>query len=137
MPRPMSAFEKHGQAYTALSRGRKYRYLSGTALPRRLRSLSDGKQIAGVLGYSKDAHEAAWSYLYFKAHVIGGAFSVGAEYNKIVTDDATDLIYPTVTWIRNSTGTHGRGSDYILSAVFQLTNLFIDEYLRVNEAVCR
>lgn len=71
------------------------------------------------------------------ANVFAGAVTVGAEYRKIVTDAATEFVYPTVTWKVLSTGMHGHRADFILSHVTGKVDLFIDEYLRVNEAACR
>ena len=87
--------------------------------------------------YTEDTGEAAWSDIIVYANVFAGAITVGAEYRKIVTDAATEFIYPTVTWKVLSTGMHGHRADFILSHVTGKVDLFIDEYLRVNEAACR
>ena len=69
-------------------------------------------------------------------NVVGSAFSISVEYLKWVKDRASGISSGATTWARGSTGTHGRDASYILSAVSQHVDAFIDEYLRVNEAAC-
>ena len=86
--------------------------------------------------YSEDFFEGSFSYLYINVNVISNAFGISVKYNKYVMDLATKLEGSAPTWTAGSIGTHGRDAGYILSAVSQYTDEFIDEYLRVNETAC-
>ena len=83
--------------------------------------------------YSDDA----WSYLYVNVNVVSSGFGIRVEYNKSVMDLATMLERRSTTWDTGATGTHGQDPNYILSYVVQHADLFIDEYLRVNEDACK
>ena len=76
------------------------------------------------------------SYLHVDVGVKDLAFSIVFRYNKFMMDIASGERGITSSWLRGSIGTHGRDSGYILSAVSQHTDEFIDEYLRVNEDAC-
>lgn len=76
------------------------------------------------------------AYVYVNVHVVGAAFSSGLDLSKWVRDEASGLRSQTVTWQTGGTGTHGKSADYILSAIRDYTDEFIDEYLRVNADAC-
>ena len=79
----------------------------------------------------------AMPFLYVNVSVTGRAFQIGVDYGKLVIDLASGEYYQAATWATGSLGTHGGDSNYILSAVSQYTDKFIDEYLRVNEDACK
>ena len=79
---------------------------------------------------------SALSYLYVNVGVVGLAYSVFVEYNKLMMDVASGEEGLVSSWLRGSTGTHGRDAGYILSAISRHTDEFIDEYLRVNDDAC-
>lgn len=68
--------------------------------------------------------------------VAGEAFRLDIEYRKRLSDSASGETLFTTTWETGATGTHGQDSIYITSALSQGMDLFIDEYLRVNEEAC-
>ena len=77
--------------------------------------------------------------LYVNINIVGGAFSHRIELKKRVIDNATSLIYFAKTWHTAVTGTHGGGANaanYILSSLAEDIDMFIDEYLRVNDEAC-
>lgn len=80
---------------------------------------------------------SALPFLYVNLQVVGRAFSGFVEYNKVVTDHATGEENAAATWSRYGTGTHGGDPGYILSAIAEHMDRFIDEYLSVNEDACR
>ncbi len=75
-------------------------------------------------------------YLYVQVNVVGPAYNISVEYNKVVFDLASGESSLAATWDRGSTGTHGREAGYILSSVSQHMDQFLVEYLRVNEEHC-
>ena len=84
-----------------------------------------------------DQEESTW--LYVNVQIVGGAFSMSVEFNKLVIDDATDLPGFPITWDRGSMGTHGggaNGANFVLSSLAEKIDTFIDEYLRVNDEAC-
>ena len=87
--------------------------------------------------YSENPSDGSFSYLYINVNVTSSAFHIAVQYLKTVMDLATMLEVTAVTWSAGSTGTHGRNAGYILSAVSQDTDKFIDEYLRVNADACK
>ncbi|MYK59063.1 MAG: hypothetical protein F4027_10870 [Rhodospirillaceae bacterium] len=70
-------------------------------------------------------------------NVVGRAYNLSVEYNKLVKDLASGEIQSATTWDRSVTGTHGGNDSGILSLVSQYMDRFIDEYLRVNTDACR
>lgn len=86
-------------------------------------------------------------FLFVNASVVGRAFHVRIELNQPLTKSAiinpdteqevvTEITQQAPTWETASLGTHGSDTGYILQAVAENTDEFIDEYLRVNETVC-
>lgn len=75
-------------------------------------------------------------YLYVNVNTVGSAFNINIQLNKWVSDPASNQEGLAATWGTNLTGTHGNDLNYILSSVARITDIFIDEYLRVNEAAC-
>ena len=87
--------------------------------------------------YSNDGPDDAGTYLYVNVNVVNPAYGINVEYRKFVKDFATTLAYRTTTWEVGLTGTHGQDSNSVLSSVAHSTDLFIDEYLRVNADACK
>ncbi len=75
--------------------------------------------------------------LYVNVNVAGVSFNISFEYKKRVYDHASGINGGATTWSSGSTGTSGRGSGYILSVVSEYMDLFLLEYLRVNESACK
>ena len=88
--------------------------------------------------YDPDAGESALGpYLYVNVNVVGPAFNAGLELRKKVSDPLSGWSFHAPTWEQGGAGTHGRASSqFILGALSQYTDEFIDEYLRVNEKAC-
>lgn len=82
--------------------------------------------------YDPDATE----YLYVSATVIPHAFTVDAEYSKWLYDARIDDQGYAATWSWGSVGKHDNNKGYILSDVSEMTDQFIDDYLRVNSDAC-
>ena len=80
--------------------------------------------------------EASTPFLYIYVHVVGIAFHIDLEYNKQLLDPASGLTSRATTWSTGTTGTHGRDVSFILAAVSELMDLFLVEFLRVNEEAC-
>ena len=86
--------------------------------------------------------------LWVEVHVVSRAFNVRVEFWKKVIDPMMEQAFPTndrdmvrasfnaTTWVTGSTGTHGGDGTYVLSAIRQHMDEFLDEYLRVNEPAC-
>ena len=75
--------------------------------------------------------------LYINVNTVGFAFNINAGLSKWVSDSASGQLGFAATWKTGTTGTHANDASYILSNVSQLTDKFIDEYLRVNAAACK
>ncbi len=69
-------------------------------------------------------------------NVAGEAYSLDVEYRKRLDDSASGETLFTGTWEAGVTGIHGQVSTHILSALSHSIDLFIDDYLRVNEEKC-
>ncbi len=74
--------------------------------------------------------------LYVNVNVQGIAFSVRLEFRKMLFDPISEMANAATTWNKSMTGQSGSNADYILSTASLLTDMFIDEYLRVNEPAC-
>ena len=92
-------------------------------------------RLRGARIYSSEAMHGP--YLYVNVNVAGLSFNISVELRKPVTDLETELTSPATTWNTGTTGTHGQESDYILQAIGRLMDIFIDEYLAVNESACK
>lgn len=86
--------------------------------------------------YTSDREQSSFAYLYVNVTVVGGAVSWSLEFRKVVHDIASDLELQASTWEVGGTGTHGNDSGYILSAISHGMDLFLVDYLRVNESSC-
>ena len=76
------------------------------------------------------------SYLYINVTIVGSAFSINISYRKPVLDIASESIWSATTWNAGRTGTHGRDAGYILSGISQHLDVFLADFLRVNEEAC-
>lgn len=77
------------------------------------------------------------SELFAGVQVLGFSFQVNGYYSKKLMDPVSMQIAHAITWQDGSFGTHQLDPQYILVAISTLVDGFIDEYLRVNEAVCQ
>lgn len=55
---------------------------------------------------------------------------------KKVEDKYSGLKFSTITWVKGLTGAHGGNASYILSGLSELMDIFLVEYLKVNEEYC-
>lgn len=69
-------------------------------------------------------------------HVASRSVAITTEFSKVLRDPLSRLRYTATTWTRAATGLHGRDAGFVLGAVSQQLDTFIDEYLRVNAAAC-
>ena len=81
--------------------------------------------------------ENAGHWLSVSVTVVGNSFSIVTGFNKSVLDIMTNLQYGAPTWSQSGTGSHNGGITFILHQVSQKIDVFIDEYLRVNEDACK
>ena len=82
------------------------------------------------------ADEGVSSTLTVFVQIAGSAFHLSLSFRKIFFDIASGESGLASTWSVSSTGTHGTGSDYVLSALSQHMDEFLVEYLRINEEAC-
>ena len=77
------------------------------------------------------------AYLYVNVNVVGKAFSVSVQYNKVMLDFATNEVNRAVSWHHGWLGTYGPGgTGYIVATLSLQLDEFILLYLRVNEESC-
>ena len=75
-------------------------------------------------------------YLYVNVLVVGNAFSFNVGYRKKLHDEKSGMSNFAQTWSTGGAGTHGRDAGYILQSLSENMDMFIVEYLRVNEDAC-
>lgn len=78
------------------------------------------------------------NYLYVNVNVVSdglfSSFGIGFGFNKLVTDNYSQLSNFAQTW---HSGSAGMGdASFIRESVSEHMDIFIDEYLRVNEPAC-
>jgi len=66
-----------------------------------------------------------------------GVFAVDVQFWKGVTDTASGLSFPAITWETGALGRHDGQLGVILAAVERYADRFIEAYLLVNRAACR
>ena len=74
-------------------------------------------------------------YLYVNVNTLDPAFTIKVQFNKMFTDPISGVETNAITWDKGTLG-KAPNATYILSVLAELTDLFIDEYLRVNEPAC-
>ena len=82
--------------------------------------------------------ENGLEYLYVQISVVGNGVSIETNFNKYVMSFGEFGM--ATTWDRGKTGTHGSSTTskgFILSALSELIDKFIVEYLRANEKDCK
>ena len=100
--------------------------------------LAAESRLRGARLYTEDRDQP---YLSVIVNVFRTAVSIALEYRKRVLDPASGEVSPAITWEVRTTGVVGRGSvDMIVSGVSGHLDMYLDmfltEYLRVNEAAC-
>ncbi len=78
----------------------------------------------------------SYEHLYVNVNVVGRAFNVEIELQKDLYDPLSGITLTAKTWGKGFTGTHGQSPEYIRSAVAELIDIFLLEYLKVNEEAC-
>ena len=80
--------------------------------------------------------ESADPYVYVNINVNGPAFNISLELKKRVAEAASEISSYAATWNTGGVATHGQDASYILLLMSEFTDIFIDEYLRVNAEAC-
>ena len=73
-----------------------------------------------------------------KAQVVGGAFKIALEFSRNATwvlPDGKTVEQTAVVWSDGTFGTHGRSADYVLNALDEVLEEFLNTYLRANQAI--
>ena len=86
--------------------------------------------------YAEPRSVTGLSYLLVLVNAAGPAFNISLEYLKPVIDIVTMREGRARFWSTGETGLHGKNPQYLLSSVAELSDRFIDEYLRVNRDAC-
>lgn len=74
--------------------------------------------------------------LYVQTNISKTAFSLGFELRKVVLDDFSKQKEYAVTWRVGVLGVHGYRNQFILRMVAKYTDVFIEEWTRVNKPKC-
>ena len=74
------------------------------------------------------------AYLYVSINVVGNSFNIELSFEKIVEDKFSQIQQFATTWSRGFTGRGG--ASFILSSLSKLMDIFLVEYLTVNEEYC-
>ena len=74
-------------------------------------------------------------YLYVNVNTLDPAFTIKVQFNKMFTDPVSGVESSAITWDKGTVG-KAPNAAYILSVLAQLTDEFIDSYLRVNAPAC-
>ena len=82
--------------------------------------------------------DMGWSAasLYARVFVVRNAFSISLKYRKSLFDKRISVYSEAITWERGTLGISGKNTGLILNSLTELTDEFLAEYLRVNEADC-
>ena len=98
-------------------------------------------RLRGSRLYTEDASEALWTRLWISVNVNPDddkhTFATAVEYEKAVTDIHGQSEY-AVVWQTGKYGAHnGKEASIIRNGIAEMTDEFLDAYLRVNEAACK
>ena len=75
-------------------------------------------------------------YLFVYVHVVGRGHSIETAFKKWVFDPVSEEYGFASVWVLTSTGTHGGDGSDFLGSISEITDRFLVEYLRVNDAAC-
>ena len=104
--------------------------LSGTSV----QSAVESRLRAARVFASSEDYGNPWFSVWI--HLVGRAFNVRVELEKWFHDSETDYRWTAITWRASITGTHGQDAGYVRTAVSELIDEFLADYLRVNEEAC-
>ncbi len=96
-----------------------------------------GSRLRGARIYTDVLTRPFQSYLYLNVNIVGRAFGIGLMFNKTLMDMSLLSSGIATTWNIGGAGTHGGDGGYVVQAVAEQTDRFINEYLRVNESACQ
>ena len=74
--------------------------------------------------------------LYARVSLFNRSFSIELKYEKYVPDSLSGFYAYATTWEKSMLGTSDKDAGYILNGLAELTDMFLVEYLRANEADC-
>ena len=78
-----------------------------------------------------------YTHFFVSVHIADSSFFIEVSMNKFLSDDDNNVRLLATAWNRYSFGVHGNDRQGLLGIIGELTDEFIDEYLRVNEEVCQ
>ena len=76
------------------------------------------------------------AYLDVFADVVGPAFSIRLEYKKAFEDIISQELGYATTWSIGGLGIHNRNPRFIRDNISEYTDIFLVQFLRVNEEAC-
>ena len=76
------------------------------------------------------------SHLVVHVDIFKMSFNITFTHMKWVEDELSGVEALGVVWEDGSYGQHGLSPDYLVSVVSEITDHFVDEFLRVNESAC-
>lgn len=85
--------------------------------------------------YNSDSSDYG-AFISVQVNVLTIAFSFTIQLYKPMLDLRSGQYSPAIAWQDGGFGTTGNDPTFVMSAVSQYTDKFIDEYLRVNEVAC-
>lgn len=87
--------------------------------------------------YRKEAADGRnFSYIYVQITLSKHGYMINVKLKKEMRDERSGLYGLAVSWSHGGTGTHGGDAGYIIGHLSELIDVFIDEYIRVNESAC-
>lgn len=76
--------------------------------------------------------EKSTCFLHVNAMIVGNAFRVKLELHEKVKISRLDAFYVATTWQDEIIGTHGNDPEYIVSALGELLDVFLNDYYKAN-----
>jgi hypothetical protein len=81
-----------------------------------------------------DVGPMPFRYVYINVNINGNAFNVSVQFDQYAVWDSSSKPGDgeVTTWFASTTGTHGNSSTFILEAVDELMDRFLNTYLKAN-----
>ena len=76
--------------------------------------------------------EKSTCFLYVNTMIVGNAFRVKLELKEKAKISRLDAFYAATTWQNEMVGTHGNNPEYIVSALGELLDEFLNDYYKAN-----
>lgn len=98
----------------------------------RMRTVTELKLRKEGIKIIEKSTSVSYCFLCVNTMIVGNAFRVELELVEKVKISRLDVFYAATTWQNGIIGTHGNDPEYIISALGELLDIFLNDYYKAN-----